>query len=130
MAEHPLRVPCRRLVDAVARGTVRATTTVEVVQEFVHVRSRRRPRAEAADLGAAYADLLDPLLGVTAGDLRTGLRLFRDHPRLSGFDAVLAAAALSAGAAALVSAEAAFAAVPVLTHVMPDRDSIERLLSL
>jgi predicted nucleic acid-binding protein len=126
--DHPLREPCRRLVEAVAGGVVRATTTVEVVQEFVHVRGRRRPRAEAAELGEAFADLLDPLLSVTAGDLRTGLRLFSDTPGLGAFDAVLAAAALSAGAEALLSADAAFARVASLASAVPDSAEVDRLL--
>lgn len=127
-SEHRLRLPCRRLVEAVARGDVEATTTVEVLQEFVHVRARRRPRSDAAELGAAYADLLMPLLPVTAADLQAGLRLFRDHGRLGAFDAVLAAASLAAHAEALVSADAAFTDVPGLRHITPDEQSVDRLL--
>ncbi len=128
-AEHPFRDPCRELVDAVARGTLPGTTTVEVVQEFVHVRGRRRPRAEAVELGAAWADLLAPLLSVTLDDLRAGLRLYRDSDRLGAFDAVLAAAALSTHAEALISADTAFSGVPGLVHLVPDRPAVEQLLT-
>ena len=38
--EHPMREPSRRLVEAIAAGRIEATTTVEVIQEFVHVRAR------------------------------------------------------------------------------------------
>lgn len=128
-AEHPLREPCRRLVDAVASGRVDATTTVEAVQEFVHVRARRRGRAEAAELGAAYADLLAPLLVVTAAELAAGLQHYRDTDRLGAFDAVLAAAAVGMQADALVSADGAFAGVPGLRHVVPDETGVESLLA-
>lgn len=128
-ADHVLREPCRQLVEAVAAGRIEATTTVEVIQEFVHVRGRRRPRTEAAELGAAYADLLAPLLVVTGGELAAGLRLYRDLKRLGAFDAVLAAAALSTQAAALVSADAAFRGVPGLDHVVPDAVGVGRLLA-
>jgi predicted nucleic acid-binding protein len=127
--EHALRSPCRRLVEAIARGAVEATTTVEVLQEFVHVRARRRPRADAAELGAAYAELLAPLLPVTAADLHAGMRLFRDHIRLGAFDAVLAAAATAAHVDALVSADAAFAEVAGLAHLTPDEQSVDGLLT-
>ena len=40
--DHPLRQPCRKLIDLIADGRIEATTTVEVIQEFVHVRARRR----------------------------------------------------------------------------------------
>lgn len=87
---------------AVAEGAVTATTTVEVIQELVHVRSRRRGRQDAADLGAAYATLLAPLLPVDAQDLADGLQLYRSGEALGAFDAALAAAALRRQAAALV----------------------------
>ena len=127
-AEHRLREPCRRLVSAIAEGLIEATTTVEVVQEFVHVRGRRRPRADAAELGTAYADLLGPLLHVSAETLGAGLQLYRDHEHLGAFDAVLAAAVLSSQADAIVSADAAFSVVRGVTHVVPDEAGVARLL--
>src|SRR5688500_7640344 len=42
---HPLREPCRQLLLAQADGRVDAATTIEVIQEFVHVRARRRTAA-------------------------------------------------------------------------------------
>jgi predicted nucleic acid-binding protein len=128
-ADHVLREPCRQLMAAVAAEKVRATTTVEAVQEFAHVRARRRGRQDAAELAAAYVDLLSPLLVVEERDLLDGLRLFEQHDRLGPFDAVLAAAARSIDAAALISADRAFSAVRGLRHVFPDRPGVDRLLS-
>ena len=128
-ADHPLRDPARRVIAAVADGKLEATTTVEVIQEFVHVRARRRGRADAATLGEDYVDLLSPLLTVTAEQVHRGLEIFTRCERLGAFDAVLAAAALSIRADALVSADAAFGAVPVLTHITPDEPGVAALLS-
>lgn len=127
-ADHPLRDPCRRLVDAVAEARLRATTTPEVVQEFLHVRARRRGRTEAVSVATAFADLLAPLLAVGEPTLRRGLRIYADTDRLGAFDAVLAAAAMDAGAEALVSADASFAEVPGLHHLPPTDDGIGSLL--
>ena len=127
--DHPLRDPCRQLVEAIADGRVEASTTVEVVQEFVHVRARRRGRADAAMLGASYADLLAPLLPVTMADLQRGLGIYREVERLGAFDAVLAGTAMSRQATGLVSADAAFGDVPGLVHVAPDDESVARLLT-
>ncbi len=126
-AAHPLRAPCRDLIDAVAGGEIEAVTTAEVIQEFVHVRARRRPRRDAAALGRDYADLLSPLLAVTQEHVREGLVLFEGTPQLGAFDAVLAATATASGARALVSADTAFAAVPDLPHVTPDAAGVEAL---
>jgi predicted nucleic acid-binding protein len=128
--EHPLRDPSRRLIAAVANSELQATTTVEAIQEFVHVRARRRGRSDAVALGNDYSDLLSPLLSVTGDDLRHGLAIFERSEQLGALDAVLAATALSAGAQALVSADSAFAAIPSLPHVIPDETGVTALLSL
>jgi len=128
-ADHPLRDPCRRLIEAIASGEVDATTTVEVIQELVHVRAQRRGRADAVALGRDYAELLAPLLTVDTEQLRRGLELFGESEQVGAFDAVLAAAALDAGASALVSADRAFSSIAALHHVMANAEGIERLLS-
>lgn len=128
-AEHPLREPCRKLIAAIAEGAVTATTSVEVIQEFVHVRARRRDRADAAALGRDYAELLSPLLPVAPEHLEQGLALFERLQGLGAFDAVLAAAAIDAGARALVSADGGFATVPRLAHELPDAAGVAALLS-
>lgn len=120
-AEHRLREPCRSLIEQVASGAVRATTTLEVIQEFVHVRARRRERPDAAALARSYADLFAPLIVLDADDLRAGLTLFEASDVLGAFDAVLAAGALRRDAA-LVSADRAFATVSGLRHLDPGAD--------
>jgi predicted nucleic acid-binding protein len=127
--EHPLRDPCRELIAAVAERRVQATTTVEVIQELVHVRARRRGRGDAAALGRDYAELLSPLLSPTVDDLNAGLALFERSESLGAFDAVLAACATRSGMRALVSADAAFSGVAELAHVVPDQAGVARLMS-
>lgn len=116
--DHPLGAPARRLMEAIASGRLRATTTVEVVQEFVHVRARRRDRRDAAALGRAFAGLLAPLWVTGEDDLAQGLDLFEALPSLGAFDAILAATARARGADGLVSADRAFGEVVGL-RVLP-----------
>lgn len=127
-AEHPLRDPCRRLIDAIAQGTLEATSTVEAIQEFVHVRAQRRERSDAVALGRDYIDLLTPLVMVDEERLRRGLALFEHNERLGAFDAVLAATAIDINASALVSADRAFADVPDLTNLVPNDAGVTELL--
>ena len=115
--DHELRDPARAVIEAVEEGAVRATTTVEAIQEFVHVRARRRGRTDASVLGRAYATLFSPLLQPSEADLVAGLRLFEREEALGAFDAVLAAAAIAVRADALVSADRAFRAVRGLPWV-------------
>ncbi len=124
--EHELREPCRRLLAAPKRFAL--TTTSGVIQEFVHVRSRRRPRSDAVDLGRSYLTLLRPLLEVPEAAVDDALSLLEDHASLGAFDAVLAAASLRAGCQAVVTADRAFAAVDNLPVVFPDDAGIGTLL--
>jgi len=127
-AEHAFRDPCRELLAAIADRRLQASTTPEVIRELAHVRAKRRGRADAAALGRDYADLLSPLISVTASDLRSGLDLFERIEGLGAFDAVLAAAASAAGARALVSADVSFAALTEPAHVVPDEAGVASLL--
>jgi hypothetical protein len=128
-AEHPLKEPCRALIEAVTDGRLEATTTVEVVQEFVHVRARRRDRRDAAERGRELARLFRPLIVPGDAELALGLELFEQHVALGAFGAVLAAAAKLAGADALVSADRAFAAVASITYLDPGGPGLARLIA-
>jgi predicted nucleic acid-binding protein len=127
--DHPLRDPCRGLIEAVADRRVEATTTVEVIQEFMHVRARRRDRADAASLGRDYAELLSPLISPTVDDLNAGLSLFERTETLGAFDAVLAVCAARAGLTAIVSADGGFARLAEIEHIVPDRAGLSTLLA-
>jgi predicted nucleic acid-binding protein len=116
------------LVAAIADGRLAATTTVEVIQEFAHVRARRRGRTEAIGLANDYVELFAPLLEVTVEELRAGLALFERTVGLGAFDAVLAAAAIGS-TGVLVSADIAFAGVGGLSHVVPDASGVRSLVS-
>ncbi len=128
-SQHPYRDPCRRLVGAISQGDVRATTTIEVIQEFAHVRARRRGREDAAQLASSYADLLAPLSHAGDAHLRAGLELWRRHREIGCFDAVLAAVARDLGASTIVSADRAFGNVQGVAHAVPDESGVAALLA-
>ena len=129
-AQHRMAEPCRRLIESIGEGRVTATTTPEVIQEFVHVRARRRARGDAVALGRAYAELLSPLMVIDARALTDGLGAFARSKKIGAFDAVLAATALLAEAEAIVSADAAFAEVRGLTHWDPAGAELKRVLAV
>jgi predicted nucleic acid-binding protein len=117
--DHPLRDPCRTIIDAVGDGRMVATTTVEVIQELVHVHSRRGRRPSAIRHGRDFIRLLAPLRTAETEDLEAGLMLLSSHPSLGVFDAVLAAVAMRPDPCVLVSADRAFRSVPGLRHIDP-----------
>jgi uncharacterized protein len=125
---HPLREPSRRLVRAIGEGAVAATTSVAVIQEFAHVRARRRGRSDARGRAAEFAEVLAPLLPIAPTDVAPALRLFERHAALDAFDAFLAAAALAHRAEALVSADRAFKDVRGLSFVELGSSRLDALL--
>lgn len=116
-AEHPLREPSRRIVEAIRSGEATATTTAGVIQEFVGIRSRRRSRSDAVAFGRDFAALLSPLAPVEESDLDLGLRIFERSDRLGSFDAILAAVAINRDVEALISSDQGFRGVRRLHHV-------------
>ncbi len=119
-SDHELRAPCRRALELARDGSVRATTTIEVVQELAHVRARRRSRADAALLARACVAGLRPLLRPDEDDVTDGLLLYERSEALGAFDAVLAAAARRRGWT-IASADRAFAEVTGLDVLDPAR---------
>jgi predicted nucleic acid-binding protein len=128
-AEHPLRAPCRRVVQAVGEGRLAATTTAEVIAELVAVRGRRRPRADAVEVGRRFTELLSPLACPDEEVVLAGLDLYERHPRLGSIDALLAALVLRKGWTALVSASRAYSSVRGLTAVDPATSALDGLLA-
>lgn len=126
--DHPYRRPCRKIVDLIGDGTLSATTTPEVIQEFAHVLARRRPREQVLPVANDFAELLAPLRCSDEDHLADGLELWRRYETLGAFDAVLATVALDSKYATLVSADQAFAQIPGLHHVLPDENGIADLI--
>jgi hypothetical protein len=127
--DHALREPARKIVEAVEDGSIQATTTVEAIEELVHLRARSWGRADAAAVGRAFATLLSPLLQPSEESLLAGLRRFERDEALEAFDAVLAAAAIAQKAEALVSANRAFAEVRGLRWVDLAGDELASLIA-
>jgi uncharacterized protein len=128
-AEHLFREPSRRIVEAIRSGAVEATTTAGVIQRFVGVRSRRRPRGDAVSVGRDFATLLSPLVSVESRDLDLGLRIFERSGQLGPFDAVLAAVAINRDADALVSSDRGFRGVRYLRYIDIGGPELDELLA-
>jgi predicted nucleic acid-binding protein len=127
--DHPHREASKRLFDAVAAGTVAATTTPDVIQEFTHVYGRRRTRRDASRHARRFAILLGPLVATTNDVVVPALDLYERYEGLDAFDALLAAAARHEGASALVSADRAFAEVKRLPFVELGSPKFDELLA-
>lgn len=102
---HPLRDPCRAILARARSGRLDGHASPDLLQEFVHQRTRRTgDRVAACGLARDVAQLcaIDDL---GRADALLGLDLYERHDRLSSRDAVFAAFALNRGIAHLLSAD-------------------------
>lgn len=127
-ADHAYRDPCREIVARAQQGSLAGEASVELIQEFAHVRMRRTgDRPGALELAGAVSQLCR-LHAFEPADLPLALTLLARHDSLHTRDAVMAATALNRGVPAILSADRAFDVVDGLRRVDPlDRATVREL---
>jgi len=118
-ADSPHRALCRDVLQAVGQGKLDGITSSEVLQEVLHVRSRRVNVTDAATAVRAAADLVAEVLPVTAQDVLDACSLVEVHASLGARDALHAAVMQNAQVHMLVSIDRDFDALPDLKRIEP-----------
>ena len=117
--EHPLRAPCRAILERVAAGALDATTSAEVVQQILH----RFIAIGRPEIGAAMArdvlDAFEPVLPVTHGVMRRMPDLLGRYPTLAARGLVHVATCLKEGIEAIVSQDRGFDQVREIRRIEP-----------
>lgn len=128
--EHPYRGPCRRVLRALRERTLAGETSVEVVQEVIHVvRRRGTSGATVAQIGRDVMRACDKLHAFERRDLDVALELIGEGGDLTVRDAVHAAVCLNRDLDVIVSADPHFDAVPRLQRIDPlDDAALQRLI--
>ena len=117
-ADHPLRSPCLRALDEVEAGTVAVATSSEVVQEILHVLSRRNRRTEAVQLARWVLDLVAEVLPVRRDELALASDLM-ERGSLNSRDAVHIATMRLNGLSEILTADRHFAAIEGVRRIDP-----------
>ncbi len=118
-AEHPLRQPCRDLLDAVVEDRLQAETSAEVIQEILNRFVAIGRRAEGARMAAAALDLFSPVLPITDSVMRLTRELVPKKRSLSARDLVHVATCVVGGIGRIVSPERAFDEVDNIERLSP-----------
>lgn len=128
-ADSPHRRPCIAVLRAVAEGRLDGVTNSEVVQEILHVISRRLGHERAVEAAVHCMGLVHQVLAVDSGDMHAACQLLRQFPHLPVRDAVHAACAARAQIRCVVSVDRHFDGLPSLTRVDPtDTAAVAELL--
>jgi uncharacterized protein len=118
-SEHPLRDPCRQIVDSIGRGTIDATTSIEVIQEILHRGISIRKAAGSIDLATRTMDLFAPVLPISHALMRRVPDLARRYPNLDSRDVVHVATCVHEGITQIISADKEFDQVAELKRLDP-----------
>lgn len=118
-SEHRYRGPCRRILAATASDEIDAVVNVEVLQEYVHVRTRKGIERSVA--ARESTDIISVCLveDVTMANFQVALRMFGATPEIELRDAIHTATAFSQLVDGIVSPDRGFDAVPELTRFDP-----------
>jgi predicted nucleic acid-binding protein len=103
----------------VGDGRIAVESSVEMVQELVHVLLRRHGDRPAAVAQAQNVGRLCGLHDFVAGDLMGAMDLYLKHPALDMRDAVYVATARSRGIEHVISTDRAFEGIEGLIRVDP-----------
>lgn len=117
---HPYyRKPCRRILAGAGRGEFEAVVNIEVLQEYVHVRSRKGIGRETAALESTDIVSSCRVEDVNMATFQVAQRTFVASPSVGFRDAVHAATVGSQLVDGVVSSDRGFDAVPGLTRFDP-----------
>lgn len=122
--EHPCREPCRAVLRAALDGLIELEASVEVVQEYAHLRLRRGSDRETALDEADEVRSLCQLHPFGLDVLRQALRLLRRYRDLGVRDAVQAATAMHAGLPAILSTDRVFDRIEEVVRVDPAAEGV------
>lgn len=127
--DHPYRAPCRKVVELARARRLQGEASVEMVQEFAHVRARRISREQAAEDARSVVGLcrLHPL---GERELDVALRMFERQPSLSMRDAIHWATATLHGIDAILSVDRDFDTVDGLERIDPSDTAAVDALTL
>lgn len=120
--QHPLRGPCSRVLEMVTVYPDSLLTDAEVFQEIMHRYRSVRRWSLGREAFNEFAELMHGRIEpVYAEDVVHAAVLADDHPNISSRDLVHAAVALRLGVSYIISTDADFDRLPVVTRLAPER---------
>jgi predicted nucleic acid-binding protein len=124
---HPLRGPCRQLIEAVVDQGLDGVTSAEVIQEILHRFSTGDRRSVGAAMAESALDVFAPVLPVTEGVMREMPSLFLQYPALTARDLIHLAVCRVHGIDLIISPDRGFDGIEGITRIDP-ADAPGRLL--
>jgi predicted nucleic acid-binding protein len=116
---HILKSPCLAIIEDMARRTVTSATNVEVLQEILHIYSRRGERSFGIEMAHNLSTLVTTIYSVTPEDFARALTFQRQYPQLTARDSLHLASLYNNGITHIVSADHHFNNLPGIIRIDP-----------
>lgn len=116
---HPFRDLCQRFLRALDQDDRNATSSTEVVQEILHVVTRKQDRLAAVRAARMFMEAVPNLLPVTASDMRAAIEIYEGNPGITARDAIHVATMWNNGIDTIASADRHFDAVQGIRRLDP-----------
>lgn len=116
---HPYKQACAAILAAVGAGAADYAIDVELMQEILHLYTRRRERLRGLTMVEKLLALFPSPLPITAEEYREVLRLMARYHRLGPRDAVHAAVVITHRLEGLVSTDQVFDDVAEIRRFSP-----------
>jgi predicted nucleic acid-binding protein len=119
-SQHPLRDPCRSILEEIKNGSVQVVTNTEVLQEILY-RFYSLKRYEQAEIAYhALVGMCLEILPVTRKDMDLALSLLKEYKLITTRDAVHAATMINQEIEELISTDSHFDLIQEIKRVKPD----------
>jgi hypothetical protein len=118
--QHPLRDPCRRIIEQIGDGQLDAVTSAEVVEEIVHRFLAIKQPEVAEAVARRTMDTFAPVIPMTHALMRRVPELVRRYPSLSARDVIHVATCIQEGIGEIVTPDRGFDLVREIRRLAPE----------
>jgi uncharacterized protein len=118
-ADHPLREPCRQVLQEVVEGKLEAVTSAEVVQEILHRFLAIRRSEVGVAMARSVLEAFEPVLPISHAVIRRVPGLVERYSSLAARDLIHVATCLEEGIGIIVSPDAGFDRVSEVSRLDP-----------
>jgi uncharacterized protein len=116
---HPLRVPCKSILEKIKNDTLQVVSNTEVLQEILYRYFSIRKNNLGELAYTAVIDLCEVILPVTLRDTDRALELLKQYPQITFRDAIHAATMLNNGIKEILSTDLHFDLIPGIRRIDP-----------
>ena len=117
--EHPLREPCRAVLQKIVQGDISACTDTEVHQEIFYRYWSIKQIEKGVNLSCDFQAIVTDVLPVTANDIQRARELSEEYPYMQPRDWLHLAVMLNNRLTEIISADRHFDEVEHITRLDP-----------